>query len=140
MNGAYEVNSRFDLEGSQSSKFNLAKQFEDQMDAFAAQSQQDDDPFEKQTTSSIFSNAQYIKEKSPIKEFKLDENDDQDELQNDQIQAQALDFLDNMLDSGSDEEKEKSSDKQQEAIQPVKQQSVPSIFNSMSLFAITGDG
>ena len=56
MDGAYEVNSRFDLEGSQSSKINLAKQFEDQMDAFVA-SQQEEDVLEKQTTSSIFSNA-----------------------------------------------------------------------------------
>ena len=78
MNGAYEVNSRFDLEGSQSSKLNLAKQFEDQMDAFAGQSQQEEDVFEKQTSSSIFSNAQYIKENSPIKEFKLEETEEED--------------------------------------------------------------
>ena len=78
MNGAYEVNSRFDLEGSQSSKLNLAKQFEDQMDAFANQSQQEEDAFEKQTSSSIFSNAQYIKEQSPIKEFQLIENEEED--------------------------------------------------------------
>ena len=78
MNGAYEVNSRFDLEGSQSSKLNLAKQFEDQMDAFTGQSQQEEDVFEKQTSSSIFSNAQYIKEKSPIKEFKLEETEEED--------------------------------------------------------------
>jgi|TARA_B110001450_G_C17527349_1_gene443138 hypothetical protein len=78
MNGAYEVNSRFDLEGSQSSKLNLAKQFEDQMDAFANQSQQEEDAFEKQTSSSIFSNAQYIKEQSPIKEFQLEENEEED--------------------------------------------------------------
>jgi hypothetical protein len=78
MNGAYEVNSRFDLEGSQSSKLNLAKQFEDQMDAFANQSQQEEDACEKQTSSSIFSNAQYIKEQSPIKEFQLEENEEED--------------------------------------------------------------
>ena len=78
MNGAYEVNSRFDLEGSQSSKLNLAKQFEDQMDAFTGQSQQEEDVFEKQTSSSIFSNAQYIKEKTPIKEFKLEETEEED--------------------------------------------------------------
>ena len=79
------------------------------MDGFAGRSQQEEeDVYEKQTSSSIFSNAQYIKEQSPIKEFKLEENDEDDQLENDQIQAQALDFLDNMLDSGSDEEKEKS--------------------------------
>jgi hypothetical protein len=41
-----------------------------------------------------------------------------------------------MLDSGSDEEKEEPT---KESLQPAKTQSVPSIFNDMSLFAITGD-
>jgi hypothetical protein len=48
------------------------------MDAFTGQSQQEEDVFEKQTSSSIFSNAQYIKEKSPIKEFKLEETEEED--------------------------------------------------------------
>jgi len=43
-----------------------------------------------------------------------------------------------MLDSGSDEEKEQEASK--ENLKAVKNQSVPSIFNSMSLFAFTGDG
>jgi len=45
-----------------------------------------------------------------------------------------------MLDSGSDEEKEKEEEPTKESLQPAKTQSVPSIFNAMSLFAITGDG
>jgi len=72
------------------------------MDAFANSSEKEEDAVEKQTSSSIFSNAQYcLKGKSPIKEFMLDK---EDEEVDDQIQVQALNFLDNMLDSGSDEE------------------------------------
>ena len=103
------------------------------MDAFANSSEKEEDAVEKQTSSSIFSNAQYcLKDKSPIKEFMLDK---EDEEVDDQIQVQALNFLDNMLDSGSDEE-----ESSKETLKTVKTQSVPATFNAMSLFAFTADG
>jgi hypothetical protein len=46
-----------------------------------------------------------------------------------------------MLDSGSDEEQEKEEgNASKESVQPVKTQSIPTVFNAMSLFAYTGDG
>ena len=53
------------------------------------------------------------------------------------MKAKALDFLENMLDSGSDEENEITS---KDSHKPVNTQSLTTGFNAMSLFAFTGDG
>jgi hypothetical protein len=54
------------------SNSNYEINFEQQIEDFAASSEKDEDAIEKQTTSSIFSNAAYcIKKQSSIKEFKI---------------------------------------------------------------------